>query len=173
MAEREELLATDESLPPLVRKFLLQGGTLQNITLRANGSWAHEGCDFENPKITALFSRSVSRTEGGTWVLEVGRFTYPIVVEDTGFFVTHLDLSVTPARMTLSDQTEEELDVSTMTYAEEGDGGRLYCAIKGGAYKARFAKTPYYKLTDHFEADESSIYIELDGQHVTLTDLPT
>ena len=92
----------DETLPDLVKKFLRQGYELEEIRLGATGKWTHEGLDFENPRITDLFSRSVGRTEGGTWVLEVGRFTYPITVEDAGFFVERIDLTKTPPKLPTS-----------------------------------------------------------------------
>ena len=68
----------DRTLPEVVQKFLVGGGKLESIRLHADGKWTHEGCDFENDRIVKLFSRSVNRTEGGTWVLEIGRAT-PIV----------------------------------------------------------------------------------------------
>ena len=75
----------DETLPEVVKNFLRKGYTLENITLHETGQWTHEGLDFENPKVIDLFYRSVSRTEGGTWVLDIPPFTYPIEVEDAGF----------------------------------------------------------------------------------------
>mgnify|MGYP000542467247 CR=1 FL=1 len=62
----------DETLPELVQNFLKKGGKLESIRLHADGRWTHEGCDFENDRIVKLFSRSVGRTPGGTWVLEIG-----------------------------------------------------------------------------------------------------
>lgn len=155
----------DETLPDIVKKFLRSGGQLQDITLHADGKWTHEGCDFENPRITELFSRSVSRTEGGTWVLEVGRFTYPINVEDTGFFVERVDLSASPPELELSDGTREPLAVETLSYA---DGGRLYCEVKGGAFRARFKRHAYYALTEHFVERGGVIFVELDGHAIEL-----
>lgn len=156
----------DETLPDIVKNFLKSGGKLEDITLHDDGKWTHEGLDFENPKIQKLFSRSVSRTEGGTWVLEVGRFTYPINVEDTGFFIKYIDTDASPPVVTVSDGSEQDLDVATMNYAE---GGRLYCTIKDGEFRARFKRQPYYKLAEHFEERDGQIFVKLDGHAVALT----
>lgn len=157
--------AVDETLPEMVQSFLRGGGKLENITLHAHGKWSHEGCDFENERIARLFSRSVSRTEGGTWVLTIGRFTYPIEVEDTGYFVQQVDLSTQPPTLTLSDESEEPLDPSTLTYAS---GGRLYCEIKGGEFRARFMRQPYYKVAEHMEEKEGKIVLTLGDQEHAL-----
>ncbi len=158
----------DETLPEVVKNFLRKGYQLQEIRLGANGKWTHEGLDFENPKIIALFSRSVGRTEGGTWVLEVGRFTYPIVVEDTGFFVDRIDLNQSPALLHLSDETTEELNPTTLAYEPEG---RLYCTIKDGEFRARFKRPPYYALAEHFVEDDGTVFVEMGGTRHELTTL--
>jgi hypothetical protein len=158
----------DETLPETVKKFLRKGYSLEEIRLDANGKWTHEGLDFENPKVISLFSRNVGRTKGGTWVLEIGRFTYPITVEDTGFFVERIELGKSPPRLHLSDETTEELDLSTLDYKPEG---RLYCTIKVGDFRARFKRPAYYALAEHFVEDDDTIYVELDDQRYALADM--
>jgi hypothetical protein len=150
----------DETLPEVVKGFLRRGYQLEDIHLDARGKWTHEGGDFENPKIIALFSRSVGRTDGGTWVLEVGPFTYPIRVDDTGFFVERVDLDAEPPLLHLSDESTEELDVATLTYQPHG---RLYCAVKGGKFRARFKKPAYYALAEHFTERDGGIWVDLAG----------
>jgi hypothetical protein len=158
----------DKTLPETVKKFLRKGYTLEEIRLDANGKWTHEGLDFENPKIIGLFSRNVGRTEGGTWILEVGQFTYPITVEDTGFFVERIQLDQSPPRLKISDETAEPLAPSTLAYEPEG---HLYCTIKGGDFRARFKKPAYYALAENFLEDDDTIYVELDGQRYELADM--
>lgn len=155
----------DETLPELVKSFLRKGYELEEIRLDATGKWTHEGLDFENPKIIELFSRSVGRTDGGTWVLEVGRFTYPITVDDTGFFVERIDLVESPPRLHLSDQTSEELDPSTLEYQPEG---RLYCTVKGGEFRARFKRPAYYALAENFVERDGTVFVELGDDRYQL-----
>ncbi len=148
----------DESLPEVVQNFLRSGHKLERIVLHENGVWRHEGLDFENPRIIDLFSRSVGRTTGGTWILEVGTFTYPIEVERTGFFVTRVDFKT--GLITLSDHTTEPLDASTLHYEPDG---KLFCWVKSGAFEARFLKDAYYMFAQHIEGDENDLHVEWQG----------
>lgn len=157
----------DETLPDVVKDFLRSEAELEEIKLDERGKWTHEGLDFENPKIIRLFNRSVGRTEGGTWVLEVGRFTYPITVEDTGFFVERLDLGHSPPMMKLSDETVEQLEPETLEYREHG---KLYCRVKDGAFRARFKKPAYYELIDYLEETEGNIVVNINGKQIVLVE---
>lgn len=163
----EESNDIDETLPSIVKDFLRSGGELEEIRLDERGKWTHEGLDFENPKIIDLFSRSVGRTEGGTWVLEVGRFTYPITVENTGFFVERVDFSKSPPELTLSDQTAERLDPETLAYEPTG---KLYCTVKGGDFRARFKRPAYYEIAEHLDEQDGEAVLEIDGEDYVLGD---
>lgn len=144
----------DETLPEVVKSYLRAGHRLERIALDRFGRWTHEGIDFENPRVIDLFSRSVQRTDGGTWVLVIPPFTYPIEVERTGYFVTGVDPEV--GTIELSDGTRELLDVSTLDY--EGEGC-LYCKVKGGEFEARFLRNPYYALADRLEDHDGTIQL--------------
>ena len=159
----------DETLPDVVRDFLESGADLEEVRLNERGKWTHEGLDFENQRIIDLFSRSVDRTDGGTWVLEVGRFTYPITVEDVGFFVERVDRSTSPPTLKLSDGTREPLDASTLDYQP---GGRLYCTIKDGDFRARFKRTAYFQLAELMEeTDDGRVVVRIDGKTFDLGDV--
>ena len=148
----------DETLPFVVQEFLRKGARLESIRLHANGRWSHEGLDFENPKIIDLFSRSVGRTDGGTWVLKIGQFTYPIEVEDTGYFVERTQVGGDRVSLRLSDGTAELLDPSTLSYVPEG---RLYCRVKGDGFRARFLRAAYYDLAEHIEESSNGWELRL------------
>jgi len=155
----------DETLPEVVKNFLRSGARLQTIRLDDRGNWTHEGLDFENPRIIDLFSRSVNRTPGGTWVLEVGRFTYPIQVDDTGFFVERLEWTDDLPTLVLSDHGREPLDPTTLQYAPQG---RLYCRIRGGEFRARFKKAAYYDLAERIEEAPHGWYVTLGGERYVI-----
>lgn len=160
----------DPTLPEVVRNFLKSGRKLEEIKLDARGKWTHEGLDFENPRIIKLFSRSVARTEGGTWVLDIPPFTYPIAIEDTAYFIEHVTWQ-DDARvgLVLSDETSEVLDPSGLEY---DTGGRLYCQIKGGEFRARFKRQAYYNLVERAEASPSGdVMLVIGHTQVTLTTL--
>lgn len=167
MNHSDEEPSIDPTLPETVRNFLATGAKLERIHLNARGEWTHEGLSFENPKIIALFSRSIARTQGGTWILNVGQFTYPIEVEDVGFFVESVDWTQSPPGLRLSDETMEPLDPTTLRYAP---GGRLYCTIKQGTFEARFKRAPYHALMDHLEEADETIYLRIDAERFPIAD---
>lgn len=151
----------DPTLPQVVQDFLRSGARLETIRLDHRGNWTHEGLAFENPRVIALFNRSVTRTPGGTWVLEIPPFTYPITVDDTGFFVEHIDMTQSPPLLTLSDQTTEPLNVQTLRYQPED---ALYCTIKNTQFTARFKRTPYHTLLELAQETPTGITLTI-GPH--------
>ena len=165
MNNRDSEPTIDPTLPEAVQNFLKSGATLQEIRLNERGRWTHEGLQFENPRITRLFSRSVARTEGGTWVLEIGRFTYPIVVEDTGFFVDRVQWDHSPPVISLSDETTERLDLQSLDYQP---GGRLYCTVKDGKFQARFKRDAYHSIMEHLTEEEGQIVLTVGDERVDL-----
>ena len=160
--------AIDPNLPEVVQHYLRKGYKLEDITLHADGRWTHEGLDFENERVIKLFSRSVGRTEGGTWVLEIPPFTYPIHVEDAGYFVEAIDLDQSPPHLRLSDESSEPLDAATLRYEP---GGKLYCTIKHGDFKARFKRAPYYKLAERVVERDGEMTLTLEGHTIALGDV--
>lgn len=144
----------DETLPETVKAFLRKGAKLENITLHQDGKWTHEGLDFENQNIIEAFFRGVNRTDGGTWVITLGPFTYPIHVEECGYFVRKVELTPSP-RVFLSDGSDEKLDVSTLLYRAPGN---LYCSIKNGRFLARFLRNPHNQMLERV--------VENDGQYI-------
>ena len=165
MAKDRPKAEIDETLPDVVKAFLRKGYTLEQITLHAEGYWTHKGQKFDNDRIVALFNRSVDRTPGGTWVLDVGMFVYPIEVEDCGFFVEQVRVEAEGVRVHLSDGRAESLAVETLRYEPEG---KLYCDIRDGAFRARFKRTPYHALSDYFVQDGRTIYFEHGGHRIAL-----
>lgn len=163
-----DMVEIDTTLPLVVQKFLASGARLESIKIDSEGRWWHEGGLFNNERISELFSRSIGRTEGGTWFLEVGPFTYPIEVEDTAFFVRSAVLTGggpedTSERVSikLSDGTSETLDCATLSHSE---GRGFSCLIKAGAYKARFGRSAFYTLTERLlETDDGGFALRIGG----------
>jgi uncharacterized protein len=158
----------DPTLPEVVQNFLRSGARLEEIRLDACGRWTHEGLDFENQRVIALFSRSIARTPGGTWVLEIGGFTYPIVVDDTPHFVHTVRWNDDPPTISLADGTSEILDLESLTYRS---GGRLYCTVKNGAFRARFLRHAYHSVVDVLEERDREVFVVVAGQEIALTHL--
>lgn len=160
----------DQTLPEPVRQFLMSGGTLERIALDEEGRWTHQGEPFENEHLRALFHRSIERTGGGTWVLHIGPFIYPIEVADTPYHVRRLRLLGEGvderAELGLSDGTEEVLDPLTLRY--RADPPALYCGVKGGAHQARFNRAAYDELLQRLEEHHGQYGVRIAGHCIDL-----
>ncbi|MCS6915623.1 MAG: DUF1285 domain-containing protein [Myxococcales bacterium] len=158
----------DPTLPEVVRRLLAAGATLEPIVLDAEGQWLHQGQPFTNERVRQLFHRSIDRTPGGTWVLHIPPFTYPIQVEDTPYHVRSLHMVGQGPQervvLHLSDASEEDLVPATLRLV----AGRLYCAVKGGRFQARFNRPAYYALLERLEEHDGQYWLRLAGQLVPL-----
>lgn len=152
----------DPSLPAPVRRALEGGATLERIELDAEGEWRHAGELFQNPNLIGLFHRSIGRTAGGTYVLSIPPFTYPILVADTPRFVRHVRIERGPGTggvtLLLSDGSEEVLDPSTLAYVQ--DRG-LYCRVGAERWLARFLRPAYYAIAELLNEGGDGYYLEL------------
>jgi hypothetical protein len=153
----------DPTLPEPVRRFLAAGATLEAIVLDAEGHFTHQGQPICHERLRQLFHRSIARTTGGTWVLHIPPYSYPIQVADTPYHVRSLE--VMPggpggerAVLHLSDGTEEVLDPLTLRYVP---GRGFYCRVKGGPFEARFNRPAYYQLAEHVEEQAGSCVLRL------------
>lgn len=163
--EARRLLA-DATLPAPVRQFLLSGGQLERIVLDAEGKWQHEGAPFENPALIALFNRSLRRTAGGTWVLHIPPFTYPIELGDTPYYVRSARYEDGRIILHLNDESEQPLDPATLCYVE---GRGLYCRVQGAAGgAARLLRPAYFALASQIAETADGFYLELAGRHLQI-----
>ena len=163
------MIEVDPTLPEVVQRFLASGARLEEIRLDARGRWWHQGGRIENRRVVELFSRSVNRTTGGTWVLEVGRYTYPIVVEDTPFFVESFQSRGTGERETITlclvGGELAELDPDSLRY---DDGLGVSCAVRSGQFRARFLLDAYHALADRLVDCDEGYALVVAGRPVQL-----
>ena len=160
-ADARRLLA-DSTLPAQVRQLLAGGGRLERIVLDAEGQWRHEGEPFQNAALIALFSRSLQRTPGGTWVLHIPPFTYPIELSDTPYYVRSVRCQGTQVVLSVSDDSQEPLDPATLRYVE---GRGLYCRVKGRpGYAARLLRPAYFALANQITQEADGYFLVLAGQ---------
>lgn len=80
----------DPDVPAGIRRALDAGAQLERIHLDARGRWSHEGESFENRRLIDLFHRSVTRTPSGLWLLSIPPYSYPITVDDAGWFIVRV-----------------------------------------------------------------------------------
>ena len=62
----------------------------------------------------------------------------------------------------LNDETREGLNPANL---EIGADNVLYAIVKGGKARARFLRSAYYHLSDHFESDtDGRFYLNIRGK---------
>jgi uncharacterized protein len=161
----------DPTLPEVVQRYLRLGHTLDDIRLDAHGRWWHNNTPISHPRLVSLFSRSIDRTPGGTWVLKIGSTTYPIRVDKAPLFVHRVDTSGDTLCLFLSDGSLQHVPLSSL-YAPS-DGG-LHALLPDGHTHARWTLDAYIRFVDaHVIEDDAGQFIAVMGsQRHILRDSP-
>lgn len=165
-------LLEDASLPASIRSALTAGSELTRITLDSEGQWRHEEELFVNTNLITLFHRSIRRTTGGSYFLQIPPFSYPISVVDTPRYVRHIRWSqtahATDINLFLSDGSEELLDQSCLSYVPARG---LYCQVlapDGGSWPARFLRPAYYSISEHIIEQNDEYFLDLSSGRVSI-----
>ena len=133
------------------------------ISFRHDGNWYSDDERIDNQRIALLFSKSVHRDRHGNYYLQVAEERAPITVEDTPYVVKKVDEEASGGFViTTNDDINEPLYPATL---EIGDNDVLYCRVKGGLYRARFLRTAYYHLADHFMSDDGESFGLIIADH--------
>jgi hypothetical protein len=107
------------------------------IALDREGRFTHDGEPIDNAKLEqALRSWIARHPDDGKLILTNGYDWCYFRVDDAPFIVTALHDGATPT-LVLFDETEEPLDLETLSI---GEGGVVYARVKKGAFEARFSR---------------------------------
>src|SRR5271154_1829163 len=131
------------------------------ISFRRDGHWHSDNERIENPRIALLFSQSIRRNPDGSYFLQVAEERASITVEDTPYVVRTVEEDASGGFVIVTnDDAREALDPATL---EVGADNVLYCAVKHGEFRARFLRSAYYHLADHFVTDDGAHFSLLTG----------
>jgi hypothetical protein len=130
------------------------------ISFRRDGHWYNDDERIENPRIALLFSQSIRRNPDGSYFLQVAEERASITVEDTPYVVRTIEDDGGGFVIVTNDGAREALDPATL---EVGADNVLYCRVKRGEFRARFLRTAYYHLADHFVTDDGAHFSLLTG----------
>lgn len=139
------------------------------LILHRDGSWTHEGVPIRNRKLRALFDRSVRYLpHERKYVIQVGPFRGQVDPEETGFFVTGVDLA--RGRVTLSDRSEDRLDVDRLVLSDHD--GALVSRVKRdllpAGLPARWTHAAQAELLDAVEERAGDLVLRVAGADVAL-----
>ena len=145
----------------------MAGGETPELFIDKEGTWLYNGQPIVNRAIYLFFNQNLEYNPAGGYQVRVGDEVSPVAVEDTPFVVTDVSLVLGTEQqesffsITLNDETKERLDLETLSV---GKDNVLYCAAKGGMFRARFLRPSYYRLTEHIQQEaEDRFYIPLNG----------
>ena len=126
--------------------------SIEEIRLCADGRWLHQGQEISHPRIVRAFHQGIEPWLGDDsfdYIIHMGDFRYPIVVEDTAYSVEGLKILETERiELLLNTGGTVSLDPSTLYV---GDNDVLYCLIFGKEHSARFRRGAYAKLWERIE----------------------
>jgi uncharacterized protein len=125
------------------------------ISFRRDGNWYTDDERIDNTRIALLFSRSVKRSQDGSYYLQVAEERAPITVEDTPYVVKSVYEHDDGFVIVTNDDEHEPLDPETLEVRRDNV---LYCRVKNGAFAARFLRTAYYHLSTNFFTDEGETF---------------
>ena len=139
------------------------------LVLHHDGSWTHEGQPVTNRKLRAAFDRGVRfLPDVGKFVVQLAHFRGQIELEEAGFFVRGFDPDT--GRLSLSDRTEEELDVSSLRFS--AIDGALLCTVKRNVVRRGLAARFHHAAHADFmnAVCDSGTAVEIAGLFQRLPD---
>ena len=158
----------DPDTPSGLRRALEAGAPLEAIHLDARGRWWHEGEPFVHPRLIQLFHRSLHQTPGGTWLLTIPPFSYPVTVGHTGRFIHRL--LRTGSSFLLATLDGREVPFERDKLVTDGVDG-LYTVIDGET--ARFVDDAWKTLSPCIDQVNQSWVLDWQGQRSPIGNYPS
>lgn len=137
---------------------------IQNSEIRfgSDGVWYADGEPIANQRIARLFAQSVERVAGGGYILRIGDESAPIVVDDTPYVVTSVDVG-TDLVVELNDGGREVVAPASLRV---GAGNVFYVAVKHGREEARLLRPAHYQLAAHIQETDAGEFVLRLGSRV-------
>jgi len=125
------------------------------IRLDREGRFWHEGAEVTHAGFRRALLRWLDRLPDGRPILRLDERRYAYVeVDDAELLVLSARWAGERAILVLNDESEEELDPSTL---EIGEGGALYCRVRR-CLTARITTPAYYVLTEHIDETAPGVF---------------
>ena len=122
---------------------------LPRLRVDASGDWYDDDVQITHLGILQNLRSTLQRDTAGYFIQT--RVRIPVEVEDTPFVVTRVERRGDALHAVLNDGDTLVIDPSTLRV---GPGDIPYCAVKTGAFEARFARAAAFQLLDLAAYDE-------------------
>jgi uncharacterized protein len=140
-----------------------------DIKIDKEGIWYYRGAHMFRKDILSVFFEHLKVDNHGKYLIELGKETCYLDVEDTAFVVTSthkqkLDGDTADhIYIQLTDDSWEKLDLCSLNV---GKDNILYCMVKDGKFAARFSRNGYYQLAEFVEHEEKEncFFINLNNK---------
>jgi hypothetical protein len=117
------------------------GWTLPKLRVDVDGDWYDDDVQVTHHGVLANLQGNLRRDAGGYFIQT--RVRIPVEVADVPFVVTRVERRGGGLRVWLNDGSQEDVDRATL---RTGPNDVPYCAVKGGAFEARFSRAAAYQL---------------------------
>jgi uncharacterized protein len=125
--------------------------TLPDLRIDADGIWYDGGVEITHAGIVANLRGTLRRDAAGYFIQT--RVRIPVRVDDVPLLVTRVERRADSLHVWLNDGEEENVDPATLRVE---DRDIPYCAVKSGAFEARFTRAAAFQLLALAEYDEAT-----------------
>jgi hypothetical protein len=124
-------------------------GTLPRLRVGRDGTWFDDDVEVTHPGILTNLRGNLRRDAQGYFIQT--RVRIPVEVEDVPWVVTRLERQGEVLSVVLNDGSREDVEPSSLRL---GSTDVPYCAVKDGAFEARFSRAAAFQLLALAEYDE-------------------
>jgi hypothetical protein len=143
---------------------LLAGRTRETAIRRdASGRWWNGEDRIDHPNLVRAFDAWLDVAEDGRYCLKNDINWAYVAIEGAPLFVRSVSVDRDPPRLTLSDATEEALDVASL---RQGADGALYCDAREGRLSARFDRAAAQALEPLLDEDDEGVFLKIGGDRI-------
>ena len=125
--------------------------TLPALRIDRDGDWFDGGVQITHAGVLANLRQTLRRDTEGYFIQT--RVRIPVEVDDVPWVVTRIERCGADLCVQINDGSTEAIDAASIRL---GPDHAPYCAVKGGAFEARFDRAAAFQLLTLAEYDEAT-----------------